>query len=115
MPVSEVQNMFLVDWEAEKAGEVRFKDGDEESTLADKGVTLLKLAVEHLREEKPQAVELPFTVDLGNPDTGEVLVTKLRGVFDLLLPNDRVLGIKTMARKWDETTLQQNIQLAAYH
>lgn len=115
MPESEVIKLFRVDWEAEKAGGIRFKTNDDETTLAEKGQALLSLAMQVLKNDPPQAVELPFEIDLVDPETSENTGLSLRGVFDLILSNDRLVEIKTAARKWDEFMLDQNLQLTAYH
>lgn len=115
MPESEVKKLFRVDFEAEKAGGVRFKKDDDEAVLADKGEVLIGLAIETLKDDPPQAVELPFEIDLVDPETREATGLRLRGIFDLILPNDRLVEIKTAARKWDDFMLEQNLQLTAYH
>lgn len=115
MAESEVVKLFLVDWEAEKAGGIRFKTNDDETTLAEKGQALLTLAMQTLKPDPPQAVELPFEIDLVDPETREATGLRLRGVFDLILLNDRLVEIKTAARRWDEFMLETNLQLTAYH
>lgn len=111
----EVRRTFMADWEAELSGDVRVKDDDEPAVLVERGQALIKLAMDTLRHDPPQAVELPFLVDLFVPDNGGVLPVKLRGVFDLLLAGDRLVEMKTAAKRYDQTTVDRNLQLSAYH
>lgn len=115
MPEPEVIKLFHADFEAEKAGGVKFKDSDDGTALVEKGDTLLTLAMNVLRPDPPQAVELPFELDLVHPDTREPTGLELRGVFDLVLSNDRLVEIKTAARRWDQDMLTSNSQITAYH
>lgn len=113
MPSQAVEGIFLSDWEAEKAGDLFFKDDDEPDQLRDRGRVLIHQAMEVLRPDPPEAVELPFTVDL-EPWDIDVPSPKLRGVFDLLLSGDRLVEMKTASRKFDRETLERHLQLTAY-
>ena len=109
----EVEGIFLADWESEKVGDVRFKDDEESGTLMEKGRQLVRLAMDTLRPDLPLAVELPFVVDLPQWDI-DVPPVKLRGIFDLLLPGNRLVEIKTASKRFDPWTLERHIQLSAY-
>lgn len=114
LPVEEVLRTFEIDWEAEKADELRFGQDEDEAELLLKGRSLLRLALEALRPDPPEAVELPFVVELRDPEDGTTLPARLSGIFDLLLPGDRVVEIKTAARAWDAGTVSRHLQLSAY-
>ena len=111
----EVVHAFLVDWEAELAGELRFKDGEDAATLRSQGEALLRLYVAQ-NADLPvvRAVEWPFEVALIDTATGEILGPNLRGIFDLVLDGDTLVEIKTAARGYDAGTLARHVQLSAY-
>ncbi|KKR49268.1 MAG: hypothetical protein UT86_C0001G0240 [Candidatus Magasanikbacteria bacterium GW2011_GWC2_40_17] len=108
-----VEETFLADWEAEKSGDILFKDDEEPEQLRDRGCILIRGAMDLLRPDLPEAAELPFTVDLVDGDVSASPVT-LRGIFDLLLPGDRLIEVKTASRRFDRDTLERHLQLTAY-
>lgn len=110
----EIVSAFLTDFAAEEAGDLRFKDGQDAQAMRALGEALVRLYVEEHADLKVVAAEWPFQVPLHDPVTGEVLGPDLRGVFDLLLPDDTLVEIKTAARAYDENTLARNLQLSAY-
>ena len=62
-------------------------------------------------------VEMPFTVDLPDPVTGEILEERLVGALDLVVEKDKknVVGEhKTAAKKWSKDQIEHEIQLSAY-
>jgi len=61
-----------------------------------------------------KAVEVPFAVPLADPDTGEVLGRELKGYFDLVLDDNRVIELKTSARGWSDDSLARHLQVGAY-
>lgn len=83
------------------------------------GAGLLKAFYEAVYKEPPVvvAVEYPFSVDLPDPATGEVLEEKLVGALDLVVEEKgrKVIGEhKTAAKKWSKDQISHDIQLAAY-
>lgn len=63
---------------------------------------------------KIRAVEVPFEVKIINPDDGEVTDLWLKGYFDLLLEEDRLVEIKTSASSYSQAKADQLTQLDAY-
>jgi len=63
-------------------------------------------------------VEMPFSIELAHPDTGEVLQERLIGVFDAVVQDQdgrfRVLEHKTASRRWTEDRLSFDSQLTGY-
>jgi putative RecB family exonuclease len=113
LSADDVEQTFLADWEAEKSGDLLFKDDEEPDQLRDRGVHLIRGALDLLRPDFPEAAELPFTVDIVNGDADAEPLT-LRGVFDLLLQGDRLVEIKTSSRRYDRDLLERHLQLTAY-
>jgi CRISPR/Cas system-associated exonuclease Cas4 (RecB family) len=106
--------IFRADWTAETEGRLRWKEDEVADDLRDKGEALVRLYIEKYRDLSIRAAELPFEIDLVDPETGEVMEHRLRGYFDLLLPEDTLVEIKTSARRFDEENLRRRIQLSAY-
>lgn len=61
-----------------------------------------------------KSMEAPFEVPLVDPDTGVVVGRDIRGFFDLVLADDRVVEIKTAAKGWREDDLARHLQVGAY-
>lgn len=112
-------------WDRELEGDVPLQADDEETgdkgKLVDKGVEML--AVFHDQASKTmagvevEAVEKPFSVDLYDPETGEVQDEKLIGAFDLLVNDGRrrtIVESKTSARKYGEDQIRWDVQPTAY-
>jgi len=67
--------------------------------------------------DKVVGVEVPFAVDLADPETGEVLDIPLIGAVDLIAEKDgRVVLVehKTAARRFDATRLRYDSQPTTY-
>jgi CRISPR/Cas system-associated exonuclease Cas4 (RecB family) len=62
-------------------------------------------------------VEVPFTIELPDPTTGEILEEALVGALDLVVREEQkhVVGEhKTAAKKWSKDQIEHEIQLSAY-
>lgn len=110
----EIISLFISDWQAQQEDDLLFKEGDTAEKLRDLGVTLISLYLHENQNLQVRAVEWPFETALLDPDTGEVLGPKLRGIFDLLLPDNGLVELKTAARAYDDGTLSRNLQFSAY-
>jgi putative RecB family exonuclease len=79
------------------------------------GRLLVRMYLERHGELPVAAVEQPFEISIHDPITGEVLPRRLRGYFDLVLEDGRVIEIKTSARSWGRTAdLRRHLQVNAY-
>jgi len=106
---------FRADWEAQKCDELRFKEGENEGEFLDKGISLLKLVFEESKDWRIKAAELPFSVPILDPSTGEEIIpVPLTGFIDLVLEPHVIIEIKTGIRKWSEENIQNNIQVSLY-
>lgn len=80
-----------------------------------RGRRLVRLYLERYGDLPVAAVEQPFEMDIHDPVTGEILPRRLRGYFDLVLEDGRVIEIKTSARAWGRTAdMRRHLQVNAY-
>lgn len=110
----DVVSVFLADWDSEQERPIRFKEDETPDTLAALGMALIRLYLERFATQEVAAVEVPFEIDLVDPETGEVLIERLRGYYDLLWPGDVIVEMKTSARRFDAADLRRRLQLSAY-
>ena len=112
-------------WARELEGDIPLQADEEEpgdkGQLVDKGVAMLTLFHEQASKTmagvEVEAVEKPFSVDIWDPETGEVQDEKLIGAFDLVVNDGRrrtVVESKTSARKFGEDQIRWDIQPTAY-
>lgn len=63
-------------------------------------------------------VEMPFSLEIFDPDTGEVLPARLVGALDLVVQKDDgtyvIIEVKTAAKRWSESRLTDDSQISAY-
>jgi len=97
---------------------VLFGDNEDADKLTDLGVRMLGAFIEKapLYPEVIE-VEMPFSVELADPETGEVL-PRLVGVLDAVVREREggyaILEHKTAAKRWTEDKLAFDNQLTAY-
>lgn len=121
-PVQRLLDVFSDAWDRAARGPVPLQADDEEalSTLAAKGAAMLRTFHSYatpLPFPEIEAIEMPFSVELFDPDLGEVLEERLTGAFDLvLIENERrvVVEHKTSARRYTEDQLRHDFQPTAY-
>lgn len=109
-----VMNIFRADFDGELERPVRWKESDEPGDLFDRGAELVRQYVERFGHLDVQAAEMPFHVPLVDHETGEELPWQLRGYFDLILPGDQLVEMKTAARRLTPENLLRRLQLSAY-
>jgi len=116
-----LQQVFSDAWKAELHGEipVLFDDKESQSTMLDKGITLVRAF--HAAAERPHrvvAVEEPFSVQLAEPETGVVIEEQFVGVLDAVIQQEdgryRVLEHKTAARRWSKDRRDFDLQITGY-
>lgn len=110
----DIIRVFKADFEYELDMGVDFKSNESANLLRRQGTDLVFEYVKAYSESDVQAAEVPFTVPLMDPETGEVFPYNLHGWFDALFPHDTIQEIKTSARRFDERALSQKLQLHAY-
>jgi putative RecB family exonuclease len=118
-----VLEVFRDAWAKAEEGDIPLQvdeDGDEPVNMVDKGVSMLHAFHDHSSKVPPfeaEAVEHGFTVNLHDPDTGEVLDEQLVGTMDLVILEDGrrvVVEHKTAARKYGEDLLRFDLQVSGY-
>jgi putative RecB family exonuclease len=102
------------DWFCQKVErEIRYRDREDE-------MQLMMLAREMLAQYFHQGhngvrgSEIPFTVPLLNPTTGEEMGINLEGFIDLLESDDTIVEFKTSAQTMDPRDVEEHMQLTAY-
>ncbi len=120
LPVEEVQAAFADRWAVETQDDLPllFDDGVAEGDVKDQGIALLGAFIQQgFMPEHVLAVELPFQVDLPDPDTGEMLDIDLVGAIDLVAVHQGrtiICEHKTAARRFAEDRLLYDFQPTAY-
>lgn len=113
-PVSleKFQAIFTADWYAQKVeSEIRFREGETEMSQLLLGKEILSLYF-HQPRQSVTGTEIPFTVPLVHPETGEPLGLNLEGYIDLLEERDTIVEFKTSLRAMDLKDV--SLQLTAY-
>lgn len=107
MTPESVGALFRIDLAAELVDDIKYKDDETAAEVAAMGEQLVKMYATANVNVAVMAAEVPFEL----PVNDDIV---LRGVFDALLPADRVRELKTAARKYDEGTLARHVQISAY-
>lgn len=109
-----VLKVFDADWYAQNVEPLVFSERESKDALAEKGRAMLQIYVESVNGTKPVAVEQPFELDLADPETGEVLDVRLRGVIDLVEEDQTLVDLKTAGRTLEQGGLERHLQLSTY-
>jgi len=110
----EVLKVFDADWYAQNVEPLVFSERESKDSLLEKGRAMLQLYVEAPDHKPARLVEEWFELDLADPQTGEVLDVRLRGVFDLVEEDDTLVDLKTAARTLEAGGLERHLQLSTY-
>jgi putative RecB family exonuclease len=109
-----VQRMFEADWYAANLDPVVFAEKDSKESLREKGREMLEVYLAESNGSLPAAIEDRFEIDLFDPETGEVLDVRLRGIIDLVEEDGTLVELKTAARTFDTGSLERHLQLSTY-
>ncbi len=112
--IASVLQVFDADWYAQNTEPLVFSERESRDSLAEKGRAMLQLYVESTNGTKPVAVEQPFELDLADPETGEVLDVRLRGIIDLVEEGETLVDLKTAGRTLESGGLERHLQLSTY-
>lgn len=98
---------------------VLFDDEDENAgRLIDSGLKMLRVFL--TRVSRPRAVigvEVPFSLDLTHPTTGELLDVPLVGALDAIVTEQEqkfLWELKTAKRRWAADQVEFDVQVSAY-
>jgi len=109
-----VLKIFDADWYAQNVEPLVFSPWESKDALAEKGRQMLQLYVESSNGASPAAVEQPFEIELADPESGELLDVRLRGVVDLVEADDTLVDLKTAGRTLEKGGLERHLQLSTY-
>src|SRR5436190_20951339 len=93
--VEDVLKIFDADWFAQTLEPVVFTGTETKDDLQAKGQAMLRLYVGEEHAAEPVAVEEWFELDLADPETGEDLSVRIRGIIDLIEAGDTIVELKT--------------------
>ena len=106
--------IFDADWYTQKlSAKIRFKDGEQEIALIHLGKEFLGMYIKE-KLNPTKGCEIPFTVPLFNPETGEDLGITLHGYLDRVEEDDTIVEYKTSAQTLGVDDLDSRIQFTAY-
>jgi CRISPR/Cas system-associated exonuclease Cas4 (RecB family) len=119
-PVDELHDLFVLALDEQLDGDgppVLFDDSEDRDALVALGRRMLEAFVKHVPlPDEVRAVEVPFSIDLVDDATGEVL-PPLIGSIDALVVKNGVLTVwelKSGKRKWPSDQLGYDLQPTAY-
>lgn len=121
-PAKTLVDVFEAAWYRSAKGPIPPEEPDDASIAAQAAKGAAMLVAFHAQQDPlacPEiaGIEMPFSVDLYDPETGEVLEERLTGAFDLVLVEDErhvIVEHKTSARRYTEDQLQNDFQPTAY-
>ncbi|MBI2393709.1 MAG: PD-(D/E)XK nuclease family protein [Deltaproteobacteria bacterium] len=97
---------------------VLFDDDEDLGKVIDHGIKMLDVFLDRLPiPERVIGVELPFSLEIVDPEFGDVLEVPLIGALDALVIHDgrpAVLELKTAKKKWSTDQLEYDLQPTAY-
>lgn len=109
-----VLEVFDADWYAQNTEPLVFSERESKDSLAEKGRAMIQLYVESTNGTKAVAVEQGWELDLADPETGELLDVRLRGIIDLVEEGDVLVDLKTAGRTLESGGLERHLQLSTY-
>ncbi len=109
-----VTAVFDADWYAKNVEPLVFSERESRDSLSEKARAMLELYCSSCNGPVPVAVEQYFELDLSDPETGEVLDVRLRGVIDLIEEGDVLVDLKTAGRTLESGGLERHLQLSTY-
>jgi hypothetical protein len=97
---------------------VLFDEDEGEQLFVDRVMRMLDVFVENFElPDKVLGIEVPFSIELVDDDTGDVVPVPLIGALDALVMKagkPKVLELKTGKRRWGEDQLLFDLQPTAY-
>lgn len=112
--LAKVLEVFDADWYAQNTEPLVFSERESKDSLAEKGRAMIQLYVESTNGTKAVAVEQPWELELADPETGELLDVRLRGIIDLVEEGDVLVDLKTAGRTLESGGLERHLQLSTY-
>jgi CRISPR/Cas system-associated exonuclease Cas4 (RecB family) len=119
-PVDELHDLFVLALDEQLDGDgptVLFDDGEDRDVLVSLGRRMLDVFVKNVSmPDEVRAVEVPFSIDLVDAETGEVLPPLIGSIDALVVKNGEltVWEFKSAKRKWPADQLAYDLQPTAY-
>ena len=112
--IETLYRIFDADWYLQKSeGTIRYKEGEQEMAMVNLGKEFLTMYVKDF--VKPvDGCEVPFTIPLFDPSTGEDFGISFQGYFDLVEDGGVIVEFKTSAQTLSAADIDSRIQLTAY-
>ena len=117
----EVKNIFRERLSIAVEGDripVLFDHGDDLGKCVDQGMKMLDVFMDRVElPDRVVGVELPFSLEITDPEFGDVLDVPLIGALDALVINGgipQVWELKTSKKKWSADQLEYDMQPTAY-
>lgn len=93
--------------------DIRYKNSEKETDLVVMGKEMLNLYFyNHLKEVSGS--EIPFTIPLVDPSSGESLEMNFEGFIDLIERDDTIVEFKTSYKTMNQEDIDDHLQLTAY-
>lgn len=117
--IEKVQSAFSDAWEIELKNDTPMDyNSKDPETLIDLGREMLRVFTETVQPRQIEAVELPFSVPIVDPKTGEISPVKLVGAFDLIEADEDgnriITEHKTSSKKWTDGQVETELDSAIY-
>lgn len=112
--LEKLYQIFDADWYSQRVeADIRFKEGEKEMNLLNMGREMLTIYLQQ-QHHNVKGCEIPFTVPLVSPTTGDELGIALLGFFDLIEEDGTIVEFKTSATALSTSDIDSRIQLSAY-
>jgi len=112
--LEDVYQVFEADWFAQNLDPLQFHPTDTKESLEAKARAMLEVYLAATQGSRPIAVEEGFSLDLCDPETGEVLDVPFKGFIDLVEEDGTVVDVKTAARATPQEDADRHLQLSSY-
>ena len=111
--------VFEEDWKVtQETEEIQYGKGEDYETLLKQGKDLLRAYARNTNSGTVIAIEESFSVDLEDPESGEIYPQRLEGVVDLVEQDENgtviVVDHKTAKRRYAQWQIEGNLQLTIY-
>ena len=112
--LEELLKIFEVDWFSQRVEtDIRYKNGETQDSFLLMGKQMLTQYF-HSNSANPVNAEIPFSLPLIEPMTGEVLGPTLDGIMDLIEENHTIVEFKTSAKTMNADDANDSLQLTCY-
>ena len=112
--LEKLYQIFDADWYSQTIDtKIKYKEGEPELTLVNLGKEFLGMILNEPRK-KLKGSEVPFSIPLVDPATGEDLGIQLEGFFDLIEADTTIVEFKTSAQTMVQSDIEYHVQLSAY-